>query len=147
MAREFAKKLYSSAAWAKNSKRYMNAMVDLHGHVVTVNAKGFCYQEDGEDVYVPEDQIVPPRMCERCYSMGVIRAAKLVHHKVWLTPANIDDKKIALGYDNFMRVCQDCHAALHHPGSESRVTFDEDGNVVPKEDSVMAAIVRLTEGL
>jgi hypothetical protein len=33
-----------------------------------------------------------------------------------------------------MRLCQDCHAAVHAGTEESRVTFDEYGNVVWEEE-------------
>jgi 5-methylcytosine-specific restriction endonuclease McrA len=45
----------------------------------------------------------------------------------------VDDPHITLNFDNFQRLCQDCHAAVHSSTPESRVTFDENGNIVWKE--------------
>ena len=84
---------------------------------------------------VDASKVVPPRMCERCFSMGKLYPAKVVHHIEWLDPSNIDDPKVTLGYSNFMRLCQDCHAAVHAGTEESRVSFDEFGNVIWKDEA------------
>ena len=76
----------------------------------------------------------PPEMCERCFEHGALHPAKVVHHVIHLTPENIGDPKISLSYDNFQRLCQDCHAAVHSGTPVSRCTFDEFGNPVLKEE-------------
>ena len=47
-------------------------------------------------------------LCVHCGEPGVI-----VHHKIELTPRNIDDPAIALGEDNLETVCRTCHALIH----------------------------------
>lgn len=80
-------------------------------------------------------------LCEPCLAAGRYTPAEIVHHKVHLSPDNIDDPSITLSFDNLERVCRDCHAMEHQEmyGGETerkmRVGFDEDGNVVRLEDS------------
>lgn len=105
---EFASAFYHSRAWRRTQAAYMLAPVDKPG-------AGVC----------------PPRMCERCFEEGRLVPAEIVHHVVWLTPDNIDDPETALSWGNLMRVCRDCHAAIHNPGAEPRVRFGEDGEVLP----------------
>lgn len=76
-------------------------------------------------------------LCERCLRKGVYRKADIVHHKIHLSPANINDPTVTLDFANLERVCRDCHAK-EHPEiygevREPRCAFDEDGNVVPRE--------------
>jgi len=66
-------------------------------------------------------------LCERCGAGG-----KIVHHKVYLTPANVNDPAVTLNFDNLELLCQDCHNAEHHgtgPVADG-LAFDEDGNLV-----------------
>lgn len=65
--------------------------------------------------------------------MGELVPAKIVHHKIHLTPSNIDDPHITLSYENFQRLCQDCHAEVHSSTAPSRVAFDENGRPVKIE--------------
>lgn len=69
-------------------------------------------------------------LCVRCGKPG-----EIVHHKVHLTPENINDLSIALGEDNLELLCRDCHAIEH---GESRPTaaglmFDSNGNLIESE--------------
>lgn len=48
-----------------------------------------------------------------CQYPGCIRPAEEVHHIIELTPANVDDPKIALNLDNLMCVCRECHFRIH----------------------------------
>ena len=75
---------------------------------------------------------VPPGMCERCYSNGVLRPAKVVHHVIHLNPKNINDPSVTLGFDNFQRLCQDCHAYVHTGYEPPRYSFDENGDIVER---------------
>lgn len=69
-------------------------------------------------------------LCERCWKPG-----KIVHHKVYLTEANIDNPEISLNFDNLEYLCQDCHNA-EHPKYASRnicrngLIFDANGNLI-----------------
>lgn len=136
MARDFSRSFYRTSAWLHNRKAYMDALVDTDGHTVLPQDDGTFYWVDeyGYKMTVSGDAIVPPRMCERCFAQGKMVPAKVVHHIEWLDPSNIDNPKVTLGFSNFMRLCQDCHAAVHAGTEESRVSFDENGNVVWNED-------------
>ena len=52
-------------------------------------------------------------LCEICLSKGLIEPAVEVHHKVPLTPENINDPKISLNWANLMCLCEDCHDEQH----------------------------------
>ena len=107
MAQPWAVGFYHSKPWRAVQASYMRLPVPAGG--------GVC----------------PPYMCERCYEEGRYVPAEIVHHKTWLTPENITDPAISLSHDNLMRVCRDCHAAIHAGGEfRRRVGFDENGRVV-----------------
>ena len=66
-------------------------------------------------------------VCERCG-----RAAKIVHHKRYLTTDNLHDPSVSLSFDNLEALCQECHNHEHF-GSRSTapgLCFDRDGNLV-----------------
>lgn len=73
-------------------------------------------------------------LCEPCLARGVYTPAVIVHHKVKLTPENIDDPEVTLNFEHLERVCRKCHADEHpeiYPQRQApRVWFDKDGNVV-----------------
>lgn len=78
-------------------------------------------------------------LCEPCLARGVCKPAAIVHHKIHLTPENINDPSVTLAFSNLEAVCRDCHAE-NHPEiygydnkPEFRVAFDEMGNVIRKE--------------
>jgi len=68
-------------------------------------------------------------LCERCYTKGVVRTADVVHHIIWLTPANIHDPAITLDPKNLTALCQDCHAEVHAEKQPKRYKVDENGAV------------------
>ena len=68
-------------------------------------------------------------LCERCKERGMIVPAEEVHHKIKLTPQNINDPKIALSWSNLIALCKDCHMKVHQKAK--RWTVDENGNVTP----------------
>lgn len=108
MAKPWAVGFYRSKAWRKTQRAYMESFVETD--------RGVC----------------PPYMCERCFEMGVVRPAEIVHHVTHLSPENITDPDVSLSFKNLMRVCRDCHARLHGADDyEQRVAFDESGRVVP----------------
>lgn len=66
-------------------------------------------------------------ICERCGEPGF-----MVHHKTELTPENINDDRIAFGFDNLELLCQTCHNQQHmrrEPLTEG-LMFTEDGDIV-----------------
>lgn len=67
-------------------------------------------------------------ICERCGRPGGI-----VHHKVPLTPKNINDPAVALSWENLELLCQDCHNREHGGGTATRegFAFDERGDLIP----------------
>lgn len=112
MAQEWAVAFYHSPQWLHNRKAYMERVVDTpYG-------------------------LIPPLMCERCYANGKLTPAKVVHHVIHLTPENIGDPNISLSFDNFQRLCQDCHAAVHSGQEKPRCVFDADGNPMLREEQM-----------
>ena len=47
-------------------------------------------------------------LCESCCSPGYI-----VHHKVWLTPININDPVVSLNHEHLEYLCLECHNRTH----------------------------------
>lgn len=68
-------------------------------------------------------------LCERCKANGLIVPADEVHHKIRLTPENINRPEVALNWDNLIALCKDCHMKEHQ--KKKRWTVDKDGNVTP----------------
>lgn len=52
-------------------------------------------------------------LCERCLAKGLIVPGYIVHHKIPLTPDNINDPSVSLSFDNLEYLCQDCHNKEH----------------------------------
>ena len=52
-------------------------------------------------------------LCQICLMKGLIVPAVHVHHKVHLTPDNLDDPMIALDSSNLVALCEECHAEQH----------------------------------
>jgi len=70
-------------------------------------------------------------LCERCSTPDNPVAAKIAHHKIYLTRKNITDPHISLSWDNLEALCQDCHNKEHHKsGGLRRYSFDAKGNLV-----------------
>jgi len=69
-------------------------------------------------------------LCERCRKRGLIKAGEIVHHKVYLTPRNINDPRVALNFANLELVCLDCHN-VEHTAHKKRYVFDVRGNLIP----------------
>lgn len=67
-------------------------------------------------------------LCERCLARGLYVPGVIVHHRTHLTPENIGNAEIALGFDNLILVCRDCHA-LEHRKNDRRYKVDEFGHV------------------
>ena len=65
-------------------------------------------------------------LCERCMSKGLFVPGDEVHHKVKLTPENINDPSVALNWDNLELLCKECHLSEHR-GPRWRV--DEFGHI------------------
>ena len=65
--------------------------------------------------------------CAYCYGR-----AQEVHHKIELTPSNINDPMIALNPDNLISLCHPCHTKITQGYGDvaDGYVFDENGNVV-----------------
>ena len=67
-------------------------------------------------------------LCELCWEKGVLRPGEIVHHKIAITPDNINDPTITLSFDNLQLVCRDHHAQIHDR-RQRRYKVDELGRV------------------
>lgn len=68
-------------------------------------------------------------LCVRCGAPG-----EIVHHKIHLTPKNINNPSIALNEDNLELLCRNCHA-IEHEGTlavDRELMFDVNGNLVKR---------------
>lgn len=67
-------------------------------------------------------------ICERCQGVG-----EEVHHKIYLSPDNINDPYITLSFENLELLCQSCHSKEHmskYDVVREDVMFDSNGNLV-----------------
>ncbi len=67
-------------------------------------------------------------MCERCEQPG-----DEVHHKIYLTPENINNPYITLSWDNLELLCQSCHSKEHMTKYDVVVEglmFNEKGDLI-----------------
>ena len=73
-------------------------------------------------------------VCNRCKNK--YGPAEIVHHKIWLTPQNINDVNITLNKDNLEPLCRTCHAKEHEGvGATAKgLMFDENGELICYED-------------
>lgn len=67
-------------------------------------------------------------LCERCLAKGLIVPATTVHHKVYISPENINNISVTLNWDNLEALCTDCHAEEHSKDIK-RYKVDEFGRV------------------
>lgn len=81
--------------------------------------------------YISYRKSIDGAMCENCHE----RPGYIVHHRQELTPENINDPDIALGFENLKYECLECHNKEHGnragevPGL-ARYSFDENGEVI-----------------
>jgi 5-methylcytosine-specific restriction protein A len=68
-------------------------------------------------------------LCEKCQRPGWI-----VHHKIVLTPENINNPEVTLNWEHLELLCLDCHNREHGKGDKSAMAeglmFDEYGDLV-----------------
>lgn len=70
-------------------------------------------------------------LCERCLKKGLIVPGVIVHHKVYLTPDNINDPAVSLNWNNLELLCMEHHAEEHNR-LQRRYTVDEYGRVTAR---------------
>lgn len=72
-------------------------------------------------------------LCERCLAQGLITPGDIVHHRIRITPATIDDPEVTLNFDNLELLCRKHHEEEHsrerNKTVDRRYTIDEDGHV------------------
>ena len=73
-------------------------------------------------------------LCEVCWEKGIVKPGEIVHHKIPVTPENINDPAITLSFDNLQCVCRECHTKIHGDIYENRrkrrYKLDELGRVI-----------------
>lgn len=70
-------------------------------------------------------------LCERCLKKGLIVPGEIVHHKIHITPDNVNDPAVTLNPDNLELLCRDCHAE-EHTDRRKRYKLDDLGRVIIK---------------
>ncbi len=81
-------------------------------------------------------------MCEECKK----RIGYIVHHKINLSPTNIDDPEVTLNHNNLEYVCKDCHDHFdgHGVGNKSPeviCNFDDDGNPIGRKPPYLKSTI------
>ena len=66
-------------------------------------------------------------LCEICLKNGQINPVDEVHHKIRLTPQNINDPKVTLNWKNLEGLCERCHKLAHK--RKRRYNVDESGRL------------------
>ena len=107
MAREFARKFYHSSDWQRCRERYIQLM-----------------------------PIYKRGLCEECYKNGKHVLGEELHHKIFLTPNNINDRNITLNHDNLIFLCRECHKKIHEKRKEREYIFDDNGNLIPNHKKI-----------
>ena len=80
--------------------------------------------------YIAERIMLDGGLCEECKeNIGYI-----VHHKISITPYNINDPDITLNHSNLEYVCKECHDMFEghgiHRGLKPLCRFDEQGQPI-----------------
>lgn len=68
-------------------------------------------------------------LCERCLKAGRYTPGEIVHHKIHLTPQNVNNPSVTLDWGNMELLCRECHAEEH--GRQRRYVILEDGRISP----------------
>ena len=71
-------------------------------------------------------------LCERCLKKGLVVPGEIVHHKIHITPDNINNPLITLDWNNLELLCRECHAK-EHDGINRRYRVDELGRITAQE--------------
>lgn len=74
-------------------------------------------------------------LCERCLARGIYQPGYIVHHRIPLSPENLNDPSILLSWDNLEYLCLECHNLEHYgSGSERRYQVGADGKIFINPD-------------
>ena len=84
------------------------------------------------DSFIKHRMQIDGGLCQRCRE----RLGYIVHHRIELTPTNINDPDVALNQQLLEYVCLKCHNREHgvFQPAERSVIFDENGDVVAAID-------------
>ena len=82
--------------------------------------------------YIAERRAIDGGMCERCHE----QPGYIVHHKVHLSPENINDQNVSLNFSNLEFVCHHCHDIIHgncprEIDGLTKLRFDQNGQPIP----------------
>lgn len=74
-------------------------------------------------------------LCERCLHAGYIVPGYIVHHRILLTPSNIQDAEVSLNSEHLEYLCHACHNYEHDVGHKQKparegLMFDINGNLI-----------------
>lgn len=104
---------------------------EIPGHFMKDFAKAFYGSEAWKDCREAYKHSVG-YLCENCKRKGILKAGDIVHHRIHLTPENVNNPDIALSFANLELVCRECHADLHR-SKERRYKVDALGHVMISE--------------
>ena len=71
-------------------------------------------------------------ICEHCGRPITQKYDAICHHKIYLTPENIQDLTISLNWDNLELVCRQCHADEHERKEIKRWIVAKDGRITAR---------------
>lgn len=83
------------------------------------------------EAYIDERMLIDGGMCEECHE----QLGYIVHHKVRLTPENINNPEISLNHKLLKYDCKECHdrEEVHlFVKNEYKYKFDENGEIIPR---------------
>ncbi len=72
-------------------------------------------------------------LCEECLKRGVVKPGHIVHHKIRLTPENINNPDITLNHEYLKYDCLDCHNREEMKEKENvreGLAFDANGDLI-----------------
>ena len=53
-------------------------------------------------------------LCENCLRQGIYKPGEIVHHRIEISPLNIDKPEITLNQKNLELLCRECHQQKHN---------------------------------
>ena len=68
-------------------------------------------------------------LCEECLAKGLYVQGEIVHHKVELTPDNINNPNITVNWDNLELLCRECHLIKHDMTRKRRYEVLPNGEI------------------
>ena len=76
-------------------------------------------------------------LCERCLAEGILTPGEIVHHKIRITPATINNPEVTLNFDNLELLCRKHHEEEHkrerNRTVDRRYTIGPAGEVIINE--------------